>query len=78
VNLAVTQRRVPHLFEYSLLPNSCDGELEFRRGTEVGLPLLMAAVPIGNLTEALPGGSMGEVAAVEEPERGWPVPSWGM
>jgi hypothetical protein len=34
--------------------------------------------PIGSLTEVLDGGSMGEVAAVDEPERGWFEPSWGL
>jgi hypothetical protein len=34
--------------------------------------------PIGSLTEALEGGSIGEVAAVDEPDRGWFEPSWGL
>jgi hypothetical protein len=30
---------------------------------------------MGNLEAALLGGSVGEVAVVDEPERGWLVPS---
>jgi hypothetical protein len=80
-----------HRFEYNLLPPySCEGELEFSRGTPFGRPA-SAGDPeliMGNLSAPVPGaalledmgGSMGEVAAVEEPERGWllALPSWGM
>jgi hypothetical protein len=57
---------------------SCDGELEFIRGTVFALALSAVAEGMGNLEAAVLGGSVGEVAVVEEPERGWFVPSWGM
>ena len=69
-----------HLFEYNLLPYSCEGELELSRGTPFGRPASDDAPPTGNLRplDAPDGGSIGEVAAVDEPERGWLVPSAGM
>jgi hypothetical protein len=58
------------------LLNSWFGEPEFIRGMPFALPLSVLLLElIGNLREPLLGGSMGEVAAVEEPERGWLVPS---
>jgi hypothetical protein len=65
-----------HLFEYNLLllllPYSWFGELELSRGTPFGRPTSDDPVPIGILCEPdeLDGGSIGEVAAVEEPDRG--------
>lgn len=59
-------------FEYSLFPYSCEGELEFIRGTPFGSPASDEPELMGNLREpeALEGGSVGEVAVVDEPERG--------
>jgi hypothetical protein len=71
--------KVPYRFEYNLLlPYSCDGEPEFSRGMPLGIPARELPELIGYFIEPLDGGSIGEVAAVDEPERGWLVPSWGM
>jgi hypothetical protein len=52
------------------LPYSCEGELEFNRGTPFVLVLSAVADVMGNLEAPLVGGSVGEVAVVDEPERG--------
>lgn len=59
-------------FEYNLLPNSCEGEPAPKRTPAVAFPSPLGLLPLtmGNRTELLVGGSIGEVAAVEEPERG--------
>lgn len=49
------------------------------RGITFVLPaMVLPPLAIGNLKDPLLGGSTGEVAAVDEPERGWLLPSWGM
>lgn len=58
---------------YSLfVPNSCDGDpapilVPDAALAEVGKPPVL---PNGNLPDPPEGGSIGEVAAVDEPERG--------
>jgi len=59
-------------FEYSLLPNSCEGEPAPKRTPAAAFPSPFGLLPLpkGNRIELLGGGSIGDVAAVEEPERG--------
>lgn len=60
-----------HLLEYNLLLYSCDGDPEFIRGMPLALPVrVLPLAAIEYLEEPMLGGSRGEVAAVDEPERG--------
>lgn len=47
----------------------------FIRGMPLGIPAIVFVDPIGYFNELADCGSIGEVAAVDEPERGWLVPS---
>lgn len=63
----------------SLLLYSFEGEAAPMRWPPAALAdgVLLPGVPSGYRTAALEGGSMGEVAAVEEPDRGCGAPSCG-
>lgn len=59
-------------FEYSRPPSSCDGDPAPNRELLVApMPLAEAGFPNGDRTALPAGASIGEVLAVEEPERGW-------
>lgn len=67
-------------FSYRLengrLPNSCDGDPAPNR---VLLPIPFAGLgfPNGDLTALPAAASIGDVLAVEEPDRGWEAENWG-
>jgi hypothetical protein len=67
-----------NLLENNLPPNSCEGDPAPNLTPAATFPNPPAEVAgIGNRIDPLEGGSMGEVAAVEEPERGGCEVSWG-
>lgn len=59
------------LFEYSLLaaPSSCDGDPVLAFAAAVLILPLFPEFPNGDRT-AVPAGSIGDVLAVEDPDRG--------
>ena len=59
-------------FEYSLPPNSCDGDPAPSRMPAAAFPKELDVFPAGTGKRMDPpeGGSIGEVLPVEEPERG--------
>lgn len=65
-------------FENGRLPNSCDGDPAPNR-VLLALPIPLAGLgfPNGDLTALPTGASIGEVLAVEEPDRGWEAENWG-
>lgn len=60
------------LFEYNRPPSSCDGEPAPNRALLAALiPFTGLGFPNGDRTALPAGASIGEVVAVEEPDRGW-------
>lgn len=63
-----------HRLEYSLPPpSSCEGEPvpDLTFDVAVLMLLLLVGFPKGDRTAVLAGCSMGDVLAVDDPERGW-------
>lgn len=66
--------------EYNLPPNSCEGDPAPVLAVAATPPRLPSPLPLpsGYLAELLEGGSMGDVAAVDDPDRGCVGLSCGM
>lgn len=67
-------------FEYSLPPpSSWEGEPALLRVVDADAAFIAETLPNGDFIEVPGGGSIGEVAAVDEPDRGCVGlgPSWG-
>lgn len=61
-----------YLFEYSRPPSSCDGEPAPNRVLLAALiPFTGLGFPNGDRTALPAGASIGEVVAVDDPDRGW-------
>lgn len=61
-----------HRLEYSLPPSSCDGDPAPSLALPVGMAILLtlALLPKGDRIALPGGGSIGDVFAVEDPDRG--------
>lgn len=65
-------------FEYNRLPSSCDGDpAPSRVLLAVPIPFKGLGFPNGDRTALPAGASIGEVLAVDEPDRGWEAENWG-
>lgn len=62
----------PHRLEYNRLPSSCDGDPVPNLALLADpIALKDPGLPKGDRTALPAGASMGEVLAVDEPDRGW-------
>lgn len=72
-------RHLTHRLEYNRPDRSCDGEPAPSLALPIVPPVLSVfAPPKGFFTELPPGGSMGEVFDVDEPDLGCAADSCGM